>query len=142
MKNIISGFIGIVGGGICMALGGWDYGLKLLVILMIVDYLSGIAVASLSKSPKTPNGGLSSKAGIAGLMRKMMMLSFVLIGHYVDMTFGVGYIRDAIVVGFCANEFLSIIENAGLMGLPLPSAVEKVVEILKDKEDGGAQHGA
>lgn len=135
MKHIVCNFIGIIGGGICMLLGGWDYGMQLLVILMIVDYFSGITTAIYGKSTKTKKGKLSSKAGFFGLFRKMMELAFVLIGHHIDLAFGVGYIRDAIIVGFCCNEMISITENAGLLGIPLPSGVNKALEILKSKDD-------
>lgn len=135
MKHYISVITGIVGGGICMMVGGWSYGMQLLVILMIVDYFSGVSVAIYGKSRKTKHGGLTSEAGIAGLIRKIMMLAFVVIAHNIDLTFGVGYIRDAVVVGFCVNELLSVIENAGLMGLPLPQAITNMLDVLKSHDD-------
>lgn len=133
VKTLTSSFIGIVGGGILMALGGWDDCLKLLVILMFVDYASGFAVAVTGNSPKTENGGISSKAGIMGLFRKIMELAFVMIGHQIDAATGIGYIRNAIIIGFAVNEMISVMENAGLMGLPLPSAVTKALDVLKSK---------
>ena len=117
-----------------MLLGGWDYGMQLLVILMIVDYFSGITTAIYGKSTKTKKGKLSSRAGFAGLFRKMMELSFVLIGYHIDLAFGVGYVRDAIIVGFCCNELISITENAAVLGIPLPNGVKKALELLKSKD--------
>ena len=102
---------------------------------MIVDYFSGLVVALTGNSTKTEHGGLSSKAGITGLFRKIMELAFVLIGHQIDLATGVGYLRNAIVIGFACNEMISVVENAGLMGLPLPAAVIDALDVLKKRTD-------
>ena len=64
-----------------------------------------------------------------------MTLLFVLIAYRLDLLLNTAYIRDAVVIGFCVNELISIIENAGLMGLPLPSVIKKALEVLKSKAD-------
>ena len=64
-----------------------------------------------------------------------MTLLIVGVAFRLDLLTNSDYIRDAVVIGFSANEFLSIIENAGLMGLPLPQALLDAVEILKHKEN-------
>ena len=59
---------------------------------------------------------------------------FVLIAHRLDLSMGVHYIKTATVIGFIVNEAISIIENAGIMDIPLPKALIKAVEVLKQKE--------
>ena len=62
-----------------------------------------------------------------------MTLLFVLIAYRLDITIGTNYIRDAVIIGFIANELISVIENAGLMGIPLPETVTKAVDVLTAK---------
>lgn len=136
MKEIICTTIGAVGSGIAAIFGGWDAALQTLIIFMIIDYVSGLVVAGVfHKSTKTDTGTLESKAGFKGLCRKGMTLLIVLIGARLDLAIGVDYIRDAVCIGFMANEAISIVENAGLMGLPLPAVVTKAIDILKQKAD-------
>ena len=66
-----------------------------------------------------------------------MTLLIVLIACRLDVMLGVNYIRDAVVIAFVVNETLSIIENAGLMGVPIPSAITKAIEMLREKSDEG-----
>ena len=105
-----------------------------LIIFMAIDYMTGLIVAGVFKaSPKTSEGGLESRAGFKGLCRKGVILLFVLIGARIDLLIGTSYLKDAICIGFILNEVLSIVENAGLMGIPLPSAVMTAVELLRQK---------
>ena len=62
------------------------------------------------------------------------MLMIVVIAHEMDVLLGISYIRDAVVIGFCANEIISILENAGLMGLPIPGIFREAIDQLKRKE--------
>lgn len=133
--NIIITTIGIIGGYIANMLGGWDTGLVTLVIFMAIDYISGLIVAGIfHKSKKTESGTLESRAGFKGLCRKGMILLVVLIATRLDMVIQTNFIRDAVLIGYIINETLSIIENAGLMGLPIPNAITKGIDILKEKE--------
>ncbi len=101
------------------------------MLFMAVDYVSGVVVAGVfRRSKKTQGGGLESKAGFKGLCRKGMILLFVMVAARLDMLIGTTYIRDAAVIGFSVNELLSIVENAGLMGLPLPGILTEAVELL------------
>ena len=79
------------------------------------------------KSGKSETGRLESGASWKGLIRKGMILLIVLIACRLDMLLGTTYIRDAVIIAFCANELLSITENAGLMGVPIPKAITKPV---------------
>jgi len=82
---------------------------------------------------KTESGTLESKAGFKGLCRKCMALLFVLVAHRLDLSLGTPYIRDTVIIGFMANELISIVENAGLMGLPLPAALINAIDLLNKK---------
>lgn len=103
-------------------------------------YQSGLVVAGVfHNSKKTTSGALESKAGWKGLCRKGMSLLFVLIAYRLDLAIGSNYIRDAVIIGFIVNETISIVENAGLMGVPLPKVINKAIDILtsKSEEKGG-----
>lgn len=134
MKNVVCPIIGAVGGAIAAMFGGWDAALTTLVICMAVDYVSGLVVAGVfHKSKKTDSGALESRAGWKGLCKKAMSLLMVLIAHRLDLAIGVAYIRDAVIIGFISNEVISIVENAGLMGLPLPEVIHKAIDVLTKK---------
>ena len=138
MKEGICTSIGIIGGFISSLFGGWDAGLMTLIIFMAIDYLSGLIVAGVfHNSRKTDTGALESWAGWKGLCRKGMTLLFVLIAYRLDLAIGVDYIRNAVIIGFIANELISIVENAGLMGIPLPAVIQNAIDILtkKSRED-------
>ena len=132
MKNAICSSIGIVGSLVASWFGGWTASLTTLLIFMGIDYVSGLIVAGVfHNSPKTETGALESRAGLKGLIRKSSMLLFVLIGHRLDVAVGTTYIRDAVCIAFMANELISIVENAGLMGLPVPTVISNAIDILK-----------
>lgn len=140
MKEKICIVIGVIGSLISSWFGGWDAGLVTLVACMAIDYISGIVVAGVfHASKKTENGSLESRAGWKGLCRKGMTLLFVLIGYRLDIVIGTTYIRDTVVIGFMANELISIVENAGLMGIPLPVVLSKAIEILTQKGEKEVQ---
>jgi len=134
MKNILCVIAGTVGSFIVSLFGGWDTGIGTLILFMAIDFLSGLAVAGVfHKSVKTESGTLESKAGFKGLCRKCMALLFVLVAHRLDLSLGTPYIRDTVIIGFMANELISIVENAGLMGLPLPAALINAIDLLNKK---------
>lgn len=131
---------GIIGGSIASYLGGWDTALQTLLIFMAVDYITGLMVAGIfHKSDKTPGGGLESRAGFKGLCRKGVVLLIVLVACRLDLLTGTDFIRDSCVVAFVVNEAISIIENAGLMGVPIPAVITRTLEALKAKEEGGSE---
>lgn len=135
-KTAICSIIGVIGGMIASAFGGWNAALTTLVLFMVIDYISGLTVAGVfHASRKTESGTLESRAGWMGLCRKGMTLLFVLIAYRLDLAIGVSYIRDTVIIGFIANELISIVENAGLMGIPLPSVITKAIDVLTKKGD-------
>lgn len=136
MKNWLCTIIGVGGSAVAAAFGGWDAAIVTLIIFMIIDYVSGLVVAGVfHASKKSASGSLASNVGWKGLAKKCMTLLFVLIAHRLDLMIGTDYIRDAVIIGFAANELISIVENAGLMGLPLPDAIVKAIDILKDRDN-------
>ena len=140
MKNYICTAAGMIGAAIANIFGGWSAAMTTLIIFMAIDYITGLLVAGVFKaSLKSASGGLESRAGFKGLCRKGVILLFVLIGARVDLLLGTSYLKDAICIGFICNELLSIVENAGLMGIPLPAPVEQAVELLR-QESGEGKH--
>lgn len=136
MRQTVCTGVGIVGSTIAAMFGGWDNGLVTLLIFMVIDYVSGLIVAGVFKnSPKTDTGALESKAGWKGLCRKCMTLVFVLIAYRLDLTIGTNYIRDAVIIAFIANETISLVENAGLMGVPLPAVITKAIDVLQKRAE-------
>lgn len=133
-KEVLFTTTGIIGAFIAQLFGGWTQGMTTLVILMIVDYIMGILVAAVfGTSKKTEDGKLESRAGWKGLVRKGVTLLIILVATRIDMLMGTTFVRDAAVIGFSANELLSIIENAGLMGIPMPKVITDAVEVLQNR---------
>ena len=132
---ILSG-VACVGAAIASLFGGWNGAMTTLVILMLIDYITGIIVAGVfHNSPKCSGGALSSSVGFKGICRKFVILLIVVVACRVDMLLDSNIIRDATCIGFCANELLSITENAGLMGIPLPRKLVDAIEILRGEDD-------
>lgn len=136
-KDTLLVVLAVISASVTSMLGGWDYALRALIICMVVDYISGIVVAGVfHTSPKSEHGSLQSSVGFLGLFRKGMMLLVVLISHQLDAATGMGFIRDCAIFGFLANELISIIENAGLMGVPIPEVLKNAVALLQERAGG------
>ena len=134
MKQTVCTVLGAAGAFLAGAFGGWDAALAALLVCMGVDYLSGSIVALVfHNSSKTESGCYDSRYGLKGLCRKGLMLLFVLVAVQLDQVLGADYVRDGVCIGFCINETLSIVENLGLAGVPLPEAVTKALEQLQNK---------
>lgn len=113
---------------------GWDVLVKVLVVVMALDYISGCMVAVAGKSPKTESGGLSSKAGFVGLMKKVLIGFVVFLGHLLDQAMGMAMWQTAAVTFYLANEGLSVLENAALLNLPIPEKIKNVLAAMKEKD--------
>ena len=136
VKNGVCTMVGVIGSLIASQFGGWDAALSTLILFMAVDYITGLVVAGVfHASPKSKDGTLESRAGWKGLCRKGETLLIVLVACRLDAVMGSTFIRDATVIAFIANETLSIIENAGLMGVPIPKELTGAIEILKQKSE-------
>ena len=137
MKQKICTIIGMLGGAVASLLGGWSAALQYLVIAMITDYISGLVVAGVfHASKKSQHGALESRAGWKGLCRKVFTLAFVVVARGVDVYLGIDYVKDAVIIGFFTNEVISIVENAGLMGIPMPPIITKAIDLLTTRASG------
>jgi toxin secretion/phage lysis holin len=130
--------LAIVGGAIMGLLGGWTPLLTALAAFMVLDYITGLAVAFKGKSKKSCDGLPSSKAGFVGLMRKAGIVAAVFMGATLDRALGA---QQAVFVTsttayFVANEGLSILENLGSLGVPVPNAIKKGLEMIGKDGDG------
>ena len=136
MKQYLCTAVGMLGAGLAWAFGGWDTALMALLICMGVDYVSGSVVALVfHRSTKTETGAYNSAYGIMGLCKKGLTLLFVLVAVQIDKILAIDYVRDAVCIGFCTNEVISIIENLGLAGIPMPAIVTKALEQLQKKQN-------
>ena len=134
MKEYISTFAAVGAGILSWLVGGFDTPVLALVICMGADYVTGLIVAGVfHSSPKTSGGGLDSRVGWKGLARKFVTLLIVVVANLADLMLELGYIRDAVIAGFCANECISILENAGLMGIRIPKALSAALEKLSQE---------
>lgn len=134
LKNTICLTLGLIGSMIANLFGGWTEDMVTLVIFMGIDFAMGLIVALVfKKSEKSATGAADSRACFKGLCKKCVILLFVLIAYRLDLELNCNYIKTATIIGFIANELISIIENAGIMGIPLPSVLTKAIEVLKGK---------
>lgn len=117
-------------------IGGFDLFLEALLVCMIIDYAMGLTIAGIyQKSRKSDTGGLNSFVGWMGISKKITSLLFVIIGVELQKMTGVPGIREGIIIALVLNELISIIENAGIMGIPVPKALTKAIDMLKEKEE-------
>lgn len=110
--------------------GGFDVALYCLIVAIILDYISGLIKAYNTKE-------LSSKVGFKGILKKVGILLIVMLSVVIDrITGNIGAIRTLVIYYFVANEGLSIIENLGEAGLPIPKPLKDALKVLK-KQSGG-----
>ena len=129
----VLGAISAAGAAVASLLGGWDQALETLVWMIGIDFALGILVALIwHKSNKSSDGSFDSHSSFKGLFRKGGILLVVLIAARLDsyMQTG-GYIRTAVILFFIANEGFSIIENLGIMGVPLPDAIREAFSAIR-----------
>ncbi len=124
-------------GALAGLLGEWNVMLTALAVLMVLDYLSGLLCAWRGVSPKTVTGGVSSKVSFDGLAKKAFIMLIVLLAtildHVIDM--GSAVFQTAATMYYIANEGISILENAALLGVPFPERMKKTLEAVKQKAD-------
>lgn len=116
-----------IGGFIGFLWGGWSTLLQILIFFAVVDYLTGFLAAGVE-------GKLKSTIGFRGIAKKVMLFFMVAVAHQIDVVLGDNHMfRDATIFFYIANELLSIIENAGRIGIYVPEPLKKAVQILKSK---------
>jgi len=137
IKTTLCAVFGAVGAVTAYLFGGWTEDMVTLIIVMAIDFILGLLIAAFfKKSPKSESGSVSSKSCFLGLCKKSTILLFVLIAYRLDISLGTDYIKPAAVIAFIVNELISIVENAGIIGIPMPEIIKKAIDLLKDKEGG------
>ncbi|TCZ70982.1 holin [Paenibacillus albiflavus] len=128
MQPIFNSFVGAIGLLATYAFGGWSELLSFFLIVMVIDYGTGIAASIKEKK------GLSSEVGFWGLIKKILMIIIVFLSHRADVALNLDIVMYGVIYAFLANELISIVENYGRLGLPLPNTFKNLITILKDKE--------
>lgn len=129
MKIALNNIISVILTTFIYLLGGVDIALQCLLIMIILDYISGIASAIYNKN-------LDSKIGLKGILKKFMYLVIVCVSVIIDKIVGnTGAVRTLVIYFLVANDGLSIIENMGKMGIPLPKKLIDTLNQLKNKGD-------
>ncbi|MED1128774.1 phage holin family protein [Bacillus paralicheniformis] len=132
MDQFHKGVIAVPGGIVGFLFGGWSVLLTILSVLVIIDYVSGLAAAGI-------NGEMKSKIGYIGIARKVFVFVIVGVAHMIDLLLiesgiEMGFlVMTVTIVFYCINELISITENAGKMGVYVPEPITKAIEILKQQ---------
>ena len=131
MKELFCSILAGIGTGLVYLWGGFDVAMQCLLIAIVLDYVSGIIKAFVLKQ-------LSSSIGLKGILKKFGVLVVVALAVLIDRVTGEsGAIRTLVIYYFVANEGLSIIENMGLAGLPIPKSIKEALKALKKQGDDG-----
>lgn len=129
MKEAICSVGAVVVTTVVYLLGGADVALQCLVTAIALDYVSGVIKAFNAKT-------LSSRIGFTGILRKLGILLLVMLSVLIDrVTGGTGAVRTLVIYYFVANEGLSIIENLGQAGLPIPAVIRRALRSLRDQSN-------
>lgn len=129
MKEIICTILAGFSTAFIYLVGGIDVAIQCLLITIIIDYISGLIKAFNTKQ-------LSSKIGFKGILKKVGVLLIVMLAVLIDRIAGeTGAIRTLVIYYFVANEGLSIIENLGQAGLPIPKAIKNALKALKEQSN-------
>lgn len=129
MKRFITEILIAISSTFLYLLGGWDIALKCLVIVMIIDYITGVMSAFFNKK-------VNSRIGLKGILKKVGYLCIVALSVILDTISGeTGVIRTLVIYFFVANDGISIIENIAKMGVPMPKKLIDVLEQLRKKGD-------
>jgi toxin secretion/phage lysis holin len=134
MEQLFKWLLTVFGGIITFLFGAWSQALNILIALMIFDYLTGMAAGAI-------NGELKSRVGLLGIARKVFIFVMIAVGHLVDLLLieskiEIGYaVMSLVIIAYCINEVLSIIENAGKMGIYVPDPLLKAIAILKNRPE-------
>lgn len=131
MKELFCSILAGIGTGLVYLWGGFDVAMQCLIVAIVLDYISGIIKAFVLKQ-------LSSSIGFKGILKKFGVLVVVALAVLIDRVTGEsGAIRTLVIYYFVANEGLSIIENMGLAGLPIPKSIKEALNALKKQGDDG-----
>jgi toxin secretion/phage lysis holin len=127
IKDIMKYVVAIGGSLVTYLFGGWSALIQILVAFVVIDYVTGVLAAGI-------NGKLNSNIGLKGIAKKVFIFIIVACGHLVDNAMGTqDIVRDAAIYFYIANELISILENAGEIGLPVPDILKNSIDRLKGK---------
>ena len=123
--------------------GGWNEAMTVLVVMMVVDYIMGCACALMGKSPKTETGHFWSKVAAVGILKKGVIMLVVLVAIQLDRAISLGggtaptgvMFQSAATFFYIANEGMSILENAALIGVPVPQRIKRMLEVMREEND-------
>ncbi|MDD9266489.1 holin family protein [Paenibacillus sp. GCM10023248] len=127
---MFSSILAVLGACVSYGFGGWSELLSLFLMAIAVDYITGIA-ASMKEQH-----GLRSQAGFWGLTRKGLMLLVIMLAHRMDLLLNTDLVMTGAIYFYLANEFISITENFGRLGLPMPAFLKQVIQVLRSKGEG------
>lgn len=130
-------WFGGITGIVSYLFGGFDYILRALLLVIMVDFVTGVVSAGFFHKSKYGNG-INSSAMIKGALRKLGILTLVCLANIMDSVLKLDYIRNAVVMYLIASEGISIIENLINMGVPIPKFLTSIMESVKDKNDNTA----
>lgn len=133
MRYYLDMLVGLLGSAGVYLFGGWNTAMQTLILMMIIDYITGLITAGVfKKSKKSKSGSLSSKAGLKGLCKKVGVLLLIVVAYRMDIILNLEtLLYNAVVIGFIANEAISILENCTSMGIPIPKKLEDALETMK-----------
>ena len=130
VANTMQYIFAAMGGSLGAVLGGFDGFLYALIVFVVVDYMTGVMVGILNKE-------LSSQIGFRGIFKKVVIFSLVAVAHIIDnhVIQSGSVLRTTVIFFYLSNEGISILENAALIGLPIPKKMKDVLKQLKENED-------
>lgn len=126
---VFTSIFSLLGSFTTFLFGGWDSLVVILLTFVIIDYVTGVIASAVE-------GKLSSKVGFKGIAQKIIIFALVAVSSLLDQVLGNQYfIRDATIFFYLVNEALSIIENAGRVGLPVPAFLVRIIEMLRNRSE-------
>ncbi len=138
LKTKLMAASGIAAAVAAKLFGGFTKELVTLLVLMAADFLTGLIVAGVfGRSPNSKGGSLESGAGWKGISKKVVTLFFVIAAHRLDVLMNTDFLKTAVAAAYSVNEAVSLIENAGLMGIPVPAPLKRAIDILKNDNNSG-----
>lgn len=121
--------VAAVGGFITTLLGGWDTMLQVLILFVVLDYVTGLLSAGITKK-------LNSEVGFKGICKKVMLFIPIVVAYKLDVVLHTEILRSLAIWFYIANEGLSILENLGKVGVKIPQPLLDALEQLKKKGEG------
>lgn len=130
MEKYFNAIVAVLATFFTYLFGGWDLALKILITFMVLDYVTGVIYAYVIKT-------LNSEVGFRGLIKKCMILAVLIVGVELDRILGTGnwVFRTLVCYFYIANEGISLLENVGNIGIPIPNKIRNALEQLNKDEE-------